>query len=483
MSISSTFHTSSKAHAITGAASLAKVAKHNSRGYFSWMYESDKIHDIIGRSADLKSTVTDFLNEQFAPAIEAYNEKQRRTDRRINVSAAEYFSENKNLDLANEMIFQIGDKAFWDQWRTDTRHTTRKGKEIIIKEFPEEIMVVMDGIFERMIREYEHIYESEKETILAKLRQAKADAESFLASIDPERIKELDQIQEMKGDRKKSAMKAMSKAEKEEYGQFIDARATLAAMSKQRLIERTEQNQMHIKVMAQTGHYDEFSPHAHGISVCWTDGYKTGLSSRVAKSAVLNRWTLEVIQDKMHEIAKEEIERHPEAFRGRNLAEKGKGRNFDYTTEQIARKRQIELQNDLQKTEEELNRKKAEVEEWDRILDEVGDEKEYVAEAEKANGIIETLRNLLNELVGRVSPLRDKTLERSILDTFRAFYEALTASLRKLRLYEVREHLPEEECRSTPIIEAKRNLDEQIASGKDRASDQPERTSSKERER
>ena len=68
-----------------------------------------------------------------SPEIEKYNKKQRRKDRKIDTTAAEYFSEQKKLDIANEMIFQLGDKEFWDNWREDEVFITRKGKEIILK--------------------------------------------------------------------------------------------------------------------------------------------------------------------------------------------------------------------------------------------------------------------------------------------------------------------------------------------------------------
>ena len=101
---------------------------------------------------------------------------------------------------------------------------------------------------------------------------------------------------------------------------------------------------MHIKMQQVAGHYDEKSPHAHGVSVCWADGYKSGLSSRLAKAVVINRYALEVIQDRLHEIAEEEIAKHPEIFGNEVLQEKGTGRNMDFTTEQHVRHQTAQLQ-------------------------------------------------------------------------------------------------------------------------------------------
>jgi len=522
--ISNSFHSSSGAHSISDTAKLAKVQSHNDRGYFSWEYDQSKIHHLIGDNNSLVDDVKNYINEKFQKEIDASNERQKQACRRIKTDAYTHFCENKKLDIANEIIFQVADKDYWSRFRME-KIITKNNKKYVLKSYPEAVKTVMDEIFKKQAYAYEHIYETHKQVILNKILEAYSSAEQVLNTMDPDKKERYEKIAKTKPKERKPLLNALKEHEREEYVAFFDAYETKTSIDKKNLIDRIEADALEIKLLGMTGHYDEWSPHAHGISVCSASGYKTGLNSRVAKSVVLNKYALEVIQDRMREIAKEEMDKHPEIFAEAELANKGKGRNYDYDTEQWIRMKQTELveqvteltgkvqeaeerakqaeqkaqaaqklanerleqlkakerqfiqdankrikdaRTDAAEQEQLLAAKKQEVAEWDKILEEVGDEKAYIEEADKAYGIIDTLQDLLTRLVSRSGLMRDKTLEQSLSEAFKAFYEALTSSIKKMRMYEVRERLPEEKCKSVPISEAKRSLDDQILSGKDR---------------
>ena len=340
--ISNSFHSSAKSHSISSAGSLAKAERHNSRGYFSFYYDKSKISDLVGCADTLAADVENVINQTFAENVSAYNEKQKRADRKIQTSAFEHFAENKKLDLAVESILQIGDKEFWGQFR-DERIITRNGRELVIKSFPEEVKRVMDDIFKKQISAYENIYQTHGEIIAAKIRTSYDEAAAVATKSEQERP-DFKEIYKVASKERVSKIKELPPDVQADFAKYSEARDTMAAIVNLKLRERISANHMHIKVVGATAHYDEFSPHAHSISLCYADGYSKGLSSRVAKSVVLNRWALEVIQDRMHEIAEQEMKRHPEIFRDEDLKEKKQGRNYDYTTEQITRQNLAKLQ-------------------------------------------------------------------------------------------------------------------------------------------
>lgn len=343
--ISNSFHSSAKSHSISSAGSLAKAERHNSRGYFSFYYDKSKISDLVGTADTLAADVENAINQTFAENVSAYNEKQKRADRKIQTSAFEHFAENKKLDLAVESILQIGDKEFWGQFR-DERIVTRNGRELVLKSFPEEVKRVMDDIFKKQISAYENIYQTHGEIIAAKIHTAYDEAAAVATKSEQEHP-DFKEIYKVASKERVSKIKELPPDVQTAFAKYSEARDTMAAVVNLKLRERISANHMHIKVVGATAHYDEFSPHAHSISLCYADGYSKGLSSRVAKSVVLNRWALEVIQDRMHEIAEQEMKRHPEIFQGEDLKAKEQGRNFDYTTEQITRKHLAELEADV----------------------------------------------------------------------------------------------------------------------------------------
>lgn len=129
--ISYTAHVSNKKSAITSKTKLAAVAKHNLRKYKSSDYSKDNIVIVYGTS-NLIDDVKTVYHKEFDEALEEYNKKQTRPDRRIE----DYFEHvaGKEQDMAVEIIIQIGDKEFWKQY-DDMKSYIKLSYEIILGEF------------------------------------------------------------------------------------------------------------------------------------------------------------------------------------------------------------------------------------------------------------------------------------------------------------------------------------------------------------
>lgn len=114
--ISYTAHISQNKSAITSKTKLEGVAKHNLRKYKSTDYSADKIILLYGTN-NLLRDVKRVYKEEFGDAVKRYNEKQNREDRKIK----DYFNyvSEKGQDMAVEIIFQCGDKEFWDSHEED----------------------------------------------------------------------------------------------------------------------------------------------------------------------------------------------------------------------------------------------------------------------------------------------------------------------------------------------------------------------------
>lgn len=111
-SVSYSAHISNGKSAITSKSKLAGVAKHNLRKYKSSGYSSDNIYLLLG-TTDLYQDVKNVYHSEFEQVVEEYNKKQKRPERRIK----DYFEHVANLDqdMAVEIIFQCGDKRFWEE--------------------------------------------------------------------------------------------------------------------------------------------------------------------------------------------------------------------------------------------------------------------------------------------------------------------------------------------------------------------------------
>lgn len=128
--ISYTAHVSNKKSAITSKSKLATVAKHNLRKYKSSDYSKDNICIIYGTS-NLIDDVKTVYHKEFDEALEEYNKKQIRPDRKIE----DYFEHvaGKEQDMAVEIIIQICDREFWKQF-DDMKSYMKLSYQIILDE-------------------------------------------------------------------------------------------------------------------------------------------------------------------------------------------------------------------------------------------------------------------------------------------------------------------------------------------------------------
>ena len=121
-------HLSQKNSAINSKAKLSGVAKHNLRKYRSLEYDKENIVILWGTDK-LMQDVKKVYKEQFDEAVREYNKKQTRDDRKID----DYFEKTakSNKDMAVELIFQIGDKEFWDKNSDKRRKMDAAFKEML----------------------------------------------------------------------------------------------------------------------------------------------------------------------------------------------------------------------------------------------------------------------------------------------------------------------------------------------------------------
>lgn len=112
--ISFSAHISQKKSGITSKTKLEGVAKHNLRKYKSGEYSVDNIVVLQG-THNLVRDVKTVYHQIFDDSLKAYNERQKRTDRKI----GDYFEHvaNKEQDMAVEIIIQLGDREYWNKHR------------------------------------------------------------------------------------------------------------------------------------------------------------------------------------------------------------------------------------------------------------------------------------------------------------------------------------------------------------------------------
>lgn len=365
MSMTNTFHSSAKGNSIRSKGKLSAVQRHNERGYFSFDYDKSKIFSLIGDASQLVISVENYINTQFQSAVDEYNEKQKRADRKIKKTPFEYFSDNKNLDIANEIIFQIADKEFWSATRTEKEKVVN-GKKHIIKDFPIEVKTIMNNIFLKQAKAYENIYKTHSEEILRRIMEDYKFSKEVISSFTKDEIELFSKGKGLKKLEKSKYIKTLTDEQKEKYERFLSAEAVIDFVEKKRIIERIKNGDMLIKLMNLTSHFDEWSPHGHGVSVCSVKGFENGLNERVAKSVVLNKWSLEVIQDVLHEIAEKEMAKYPELFTVK-LEEKQKGRNYDFS---VPSYKMMKYQEELDKLICELNSIKQSINDTEKEFEE-----------------------------------------------------------------------------------------------------------------
>ncbi len=440
MSMTNTFHSSGKGHAIGGGGKLASVQRHNERGYFSFEYDSNKIHSLVGDVSSIVNDVTTYINEKFQPAVDDYNAWQKRRDRQITKTPFEYFCDNKNLDIANEVIFQLGDKEFWRATRKE-RPITRNEKKHILKDFPDEVKEIMDDIFLKQAAAYEKIYETDGAKIINLITADYVFSQQTISSFFSDELQFFSKIAAKKEKERKKDLEKMPEEEKENFARYLSATTTIEFVEDKRLIQRIQNKDMEIHLLNLTSHYDEYSPHAHGISVCSVRGFEKGLNERVAKSVVLNKWCLSTIQDRMHEIAKEEMAKYPELFTV-PLEDKLPGRNYDFSVS--------EYRNNKEK--EKLAALTEQVKETTELLERITpftSEEEYKRAGAEAAAEIDELENLVQSFGDSIQEHEDiygatefsfKNLkwiwEKEFLPRFSELTQSLREKLGNLSLYE-----------------------------------------------
>ena len=137
-------HLSNGDHAINSKAKLSGVAKHNLRKYHSKDYNKENIVVLCGTDK-LMEDVKKVYKEQFDESVKKYNQKQTRDDRKID----DYFEKvcnSKNKDIAVELIFQLGDKDYWDR-NEEKKKNMDVAFEQILKELQKQApdLVVANG--------------------------------------------------------------------------------------------------------------------------------------------------------------------------------------------------------------------------------------------------------------------------------------------------------------------------------------------------
>lgn len=128
MTVSYSFHLSSKSHAVTNINKINQVGKHNLREYKSDTYNRDEIKQLVGSESMLQD-VKAVYHREFDDAVEHYNSLQKRSDRQIN-DYLEHVSESR-ADAAAEIIVQIGDQEFW---KDCSREAMQQAMTLIFKD-------------------------------------------------------------------------------------------------------------------------------------------------------------------------------------------------------------------------------------------------------------------------------------------------------------------------------------------------------------
>ena len=141
-------HLSNGDHAINSKAKLSGVAKHNLRKYHSKDYNKENIVVLCGTDK-LMEDVKKVYKEQFDESVKKYNQKQTRDDRKID----DYFEKvcnSKNKDIAVELIFQLGDKDYWDR-NEEKKKNMDVAFEQILKELQKQApdLVVANAVVHR----------------------------------------------------------------------------------------------------------------------------------------------------------------------------------------------------------------------------------------------------------------------------------------------------------------------------------------------
>lgn len=135
-------HISSKSHSIKDSKNLSSVFNHNYRKYQNQkQYDRNNVIELLPNNCKTAKEFREKFNQCFSNEVAEYNAKQKRDDRKI----IDYFQtcENeKNKDVAVEIILQVADKDYWEN-NADKRE---KMKEVF-KEQIETLKVAVPGFY------------------------------------------------------------------------------------------------------------------------------------------------------------------------------------------------------------------------------------------------------------------------------------------------------------------------------------------------
>ena len=98
-------------------------------------------------------------------------------------------------------------------------------------------------------------------------------------------------------------------------------------------VQEFQQRNPNFKIAQAVVHYDESSPHLHIIGIPVGIGKKRGLTRKVQKSAVFNKWTLPKMQDYMRVRAERDFKQY--ITPNISFKDKQRGRNYDYKKEEL----------------------------------------------------------------------------------------------------------------------------------------------------
>ena len=117
--ISVSFHIGSKNNAIPNLKKLKTIDIHNSRKYSKSNNEDldlskSKYNIILKGSRNIVEDVKKLYKDEFSEAVYNYNQKQTRENRKI-INYLSKIEEDKQKNIATEIILQLGDKEDWKE--------------------------------------------------------------------------------------------------------------------------------------------------------------------------------------------------------------------------------------------------------------------------------------------------------------------------------------------------------------------------------
>lgn len=135
-------HISSKSHSIKDSKNLSSVFNHNYRKYQNQkQYDRNNVIELLPNNCKTAKEFREKFNQCFLNETAEYNAKQKRDDRKI----IDYFKtcENeKNKDVAVEIILQIADKDYWEN-NADKREIMKE----VFKEQIESLKAAVPGFY------------------------------------------------------------------------------------------------------------------------------------------------------------------------------------------------------------------------------------------------------------------------------------------------------------------------------------------------